>query len=49
MQKHKYIKIHIQSLQFPLLVVWRYKRQYTDKTLTLRKLNEYASERSERA
>ena len=26
MQKHKYIKIHIQSLQFPLLVVWRYKR-----------------------
>ena len=35
-------------MQFPF-VVWRYKRQNTDKTLTLRNLCEYASERSERA
>ena len=29
--------------------VWRYKRNYTDKTLTLRTIYEYVSERSERA
>ena len=53
-QKHifsglKYICIHIQSMQFPLITsgIWRYKRHYTDKTLTLRKIYEYASERSE--
>ena len=28
-------------------MVWRYERHYTDKTLTLRKIYEYASERSE--
>ena len=44
----KYICIHIQSMQFPcyyLYMVWRYKRHYNDKTLTLRKNYEYASER----
>ena len=48
----KYICIHmdIQSMQFPFITyVCRYKRQYTDKTLTFRKIYEYASERSERA
>ena len=28
--------IIIQSMHFPLLMVWRYKRYYTDKTLKLR-------------
>ena len=38
-QDSKYICIHIQSIQFPLITygIWRYKRNYTDKTLTLRK------------
>ena len=27
-------------------MVWRYKRHYTDKTLTLRKIHEYASKRA---
>ena len=48
----KYICIHIQSMQFPLITygIWRYKRHYTDKALTLRKkIYDYASERSERA
>ena len=36
-------------MQFPLLMLWRYKRQCTDKTLTLRKMYEYESARSERA
>ena len=42
-QKHyipvsKHICIHIQSMQFSLfLVLWRYKRQYTNKILTLRR------------
>ena len=42
-QKHIFsgLKIHlptyIQSMHFPLLMVWRYKRYYTDKTLKLRK------------
>ena len=33
-----------------LLMVWRYiyKRKYNDKTLTLKQINVYASERSER-
>ena len=30
-------------------MAWRYVRQYNDKTLTLRKFYEYASEQSERA
>ena len=37
-------------MQFPFIIYGeRYKRQYTDKTLKLRKVYEYASERSERA
>ena len=33
------LHIHIQSMEFPfiILMVWWYKRQYTDKTLSLRK------------
>ena len=49
-QDSKYICLHIQSMHFPLLMVWRYKRYYTNKTLQLRKkIYEYGSERSERA
>ena len=36
-QDSKYICLHIKSMHFPLLMVWRYKRYYTDKTLNLRK------------
>ena len=38
-------------MQSPFITygTWRYKRQYADKTLTLREIYEYASERSERA
>ena len=39
-QDSKYICLHIQSMQFPLITygrLWRYKH-YTDKTLTLRKI-----------
>ena len=44
-QDSKYICLHIQSMHFPLLMVWRYKPYYTDKTLKLRKtIYEYASE-----
>ena len=48
-QKHIFsgLKIHLHtcsSLFLILLMVWRYKRQYTDKTLTLRKIYDYASE-----
>ena len=34
-----------KSMQFPfiILVVWRYKRQYIEKKLTLRTVYEYAS------
>ena len=47
-QDSKYICLHIQSMHFPLLMVWRYKRYYTDKTLKLRKksMNMRASEAS---
>ena len=44
------LKIHLhtyainQCSSLLLLMVWRYKWQYTDKTLTLRKIYEYASE-----
>ena len=49
-QDSKYICLHVQSMHFPLRMVWRYKRYYTDKTQKLRKkIYEYASERSERA
>ena len=41
-----YICIHVykQCSSLLLLMVWRYKRQYTNKTLTLRKVYEYTSE-----
>ena len=35
---------HIQCSILSLLIVWHYKQYYTDKTLTLRKIYEYASE-----
>ena len=48
-QDSRYICLYIiQPMHFPLLMVWRYKRYYTDKTLKLRrkKSYEYASERA---
>ena len=50
-QDSKYICLHIQSMHFPLLMVWRYKRYYTDKRLKIKKkkIYEYASERSEQS
>ena len=52
-QDSKYICIqcHIQSMQFPLITyrMALYTRHYTDKTLKLREIYEYASERSEQA
>ena len=43
------LKIHLHTYTinadpFLLLMVWRYKRHYNDKTQTLRKIYEYASE-----
>ena len=48
--QNTYVYIYNQCSSPLLFVVWRYKRQHTDKTLTLRKFYEYhASERSERS
>ena len=44
---HTYHNFFIQCIFLLLLMVWRYQRQNTDKTLTLRKIYEYASERAE--
>ena len=38
------LPIYNRFSSFLLHGIWRYKRQYTDKTLTLREIYEYASE-----
>ena len=55
-QKHIIFRSHNTSVyicnqcsSLLLLLVLRYKRQYINKTLTLRTIYEYASQRSERA
>ena len=47
---HLHIQCHIQSMRFPLITYgMALYTHYTDKTLKLRKIYEYASERSERS
>ena len=50
LQIHLHIQCHIQSMRFPLITYgMALYTHYTDKTLKLRNIYEYASERSERA
>ena len=44
-----YIAYTINAVPVYYLWLWCYKREYTDKILTLTKMSEYVSERSEQS